>query len=76
MLLIQSLCSHCNDVSDLIAPYNGKTLLASTTRGEIIVDLHTRCEENWANKHNCHRLVPLRKMRHRGATIISGSFAR
>jgi hypothetical protein len=74
MLMTGLLCRHCNDISDLITPYNGKTLLANTSSGETIVALHTRCEEDWANRHNCYSLVPLKKMRHRSnISISSGS---
>lgn len=58
------VCDHCGDISDLISPYNGTTLFAKTSRGEIIVALHTRCEQAWADKHSCRTLVPLKKMRH------------
>jgi len=57
------VCNYCNDVSDLVGPLNGSTLLAQTAHGEMIVALHTRCEEPWANKYSCRTLVPLRKMR-------------
>ena len=57
------ICSYCNDASDFVTPFKGKTLLASTSMGEIIVALHTRCEELWADKNSCRTLVPLRKMR-------------
>jgi len=46
----------------MVTHYNGSTLLANTSRGEIIVALHTRCEQSWANKNDCRTLVPLRKM--------------
>jgi hypothetical protein len=57
------VCSQCNDVADVVTPLNGSTLLAKTMTGELIVALHTRCEGTWAEKNNCERLVPLRKMR-------------
>jgi hypothetical protein len=41
------VCDHCNDISDLINPYNGSTLFAQTLRGGMIVALHTRCEQAW-----------------------------
>jgi hypothetical protein len=62
------ICSHCNDVADVVTPLNGSTLLARTMTGETIVALHTLCEETWAEKNNCERLVPLRKMRQRYAS--------
>jgi hypothetical protein len=68
------ICSQCNDVADVVAPLNGSTLLAKTPTGEIIVALHKRCEGAWAEKNNCERLVPLRKMRSRYAShSASGS---
>jgi hypothetical protein len=57
------ICNFCDDVSDLVTPCNGSTLLAQTAHGEIIVALHTRCEEAWADKHSCRTLVPFKKMR-------------
>ena len=62
------ICSQCNDPADTVSPYNGSTLLASTSQGEIIVALHKRCEADWAERHNCRTLVPLKKM-HRWNTI-------
>jgi len=56
------ICSYCNDAADVVTPHNGSNLLR-TSHGEIIVALHTRCEEKWADKNNCRALVPLRKMR-------------
>jgi hypothetical protein len=63
MSTIGLICSYCNDAADVVTPLNGKSLLASTSLGEVIVALHTRCEEPWADKNNCKTLVPLRKMR-------------
>jgi hypothetical protein len=57
------LCSHCNDASDVVSPFNGTTLLASTRAGEVIVALHTRCEGLWAEGNDCWSLVPLKKLR-------------
>jgi hypothetical protein len=57
-------CSHCNDAADLVTPVNGKSLLATTSRGEVIVALHYRCEATWAEKNDCRTLVPLRRVRH------------
>jgi hypothetical protein len=62
------ICSQCNDVADTVTPLNGSTLLAKTLTGEIIVALHTRCEGAWAEKNNCERLVPLRRIRRRYAS--------
>ena len=56
------VCSQCNDSADFVTPLNGTTLLAKTRTGEVIVALHTRCEEPWADKNNCLALVPLRKI--------------
>ena len=58
------VCNYCNDAADPVSPYNGSTLLAQTAHGEVIVALHTRCEEPWAERHSCRTLVPLKKMRH------------
>ena len=69
------ICNYCNDASEFVTGSNGSTVLASTSKGEMIVALHTRCEEAWADNHNCRTLVPLKKMR-RGNTIdFSSSFA-
>lgn len=56
------ICSYCNDVSDTVTQSNGSTLLASTSHGEVIVALHRRCEQIWAETNECRTLVPLRKM--------------
>jgi hypothetical protein len=69
------ICSHCNDAADAVTPFNGKSLLVSTSRGEIIVALHNRCEGTWADKNDCRTLVPLRRVRqanHFGA-LTSGA---
>jgi hypothetical protein len=58
------ICSHCNDATDVVTPFNGKSLLASTSHGELIVALHNRCEGTWADRNDCRSLIPLRKMRH------------
>jgi hypothetical protein len=58
------ICSHCNDAADAVTPFNGKSLLASTSHGEIIVALHNRCEGTWADKNDCRTLVPLKEVRH------------
>jgi hypothetical protein len=58
------ICNHCNDVTDVVTPFNGKSLLASTSHGEIIVALHHRCEGTWADKNDYRTLVPLRRVRH------------
>ncbi len=65
MVTFSCVCDHCNDVSDPVNPFNGATLFARTSRGETIVALHTRCEQAWADTHNCRTLMPLKKMRHR-----------
>ena len=67
------ICSHCNDATDVVTPFNGKSLLASTFRGELIVALHNRCEGTWADKNDCRTLKPLRKMRHSDALVLSES---
>ena len=59
------ICSQCNDVADVVTPLNGSSLLAKTMAGELIVALHTRCTEAWADRNNCETLVPLKKMRRR-----------
>ena len=59
------ICSQCNDVTDVVTPLNDSTHFAKTMAGEMIVALHTRCEKTWAEKNNCERLVPLRKLRRR-----------
>ena len=58
------ICSHCNDAADAVTPFNGKSLLTSTSHGGIIVALHNRCEGTWADKNDCQTLVLLRKVRH------------
>jgi hypothetical protein len=65
MRMTRPVCSQCNDAAEAVTPSNGSTLLAKTSTGEIIVALHTRCEEAWANKNGCETLLPLRKMRRR-----------
>jgi hypothetical protein len=30
------ICSHCNDAADAVTLFNGKSLLASTSHGEIL----------------------------------------
>jgi hypothetical protein len=62
MLNTGLICSQCNDTADVVTPLNGCTLLAKTLTGEIIVALHKRCEEAWADKNNCETLVPLKRM--------------
>ena len=56
------ICSQCNDPADAVSPYNGSTLLARISQGEIIVALHKRCEGAWADRNDCRTLVPLKKM--------------
>lgn len=69
MSLFRCVCDQCNDVSDLVSPFNGSTLVARTPRGEVIVALHTRCEQAWADKHRCHALVPLKKTRRQQSVL-------
>jgi hypothetical protein len=69
MSLFRCVCDHCNDVSDLVGPFYGSTLVARTPRGEVIVALHARCEQAWADKHRCHALVPLRKTRRQQSAL-------
>ena len=59
------ICSNCNDAADPVTPYNGKTQLASTSHGEVIVALHKRCEQAWADQNECRLLVPLKKLHRR-----------
>jgi hypothetical protein len=59
------ICSQCNDVADTITPLNVSTLLAKSLTVEIIVALDTRREGAWAEKSNCERLMPLRRIRRR-----------
>jgi hypothetical protein len=56
------ICGLCNDVADVVTPFNGSALLAKTVTGEIVVALHKRCEGQWADKNNCQTLVPLKKL--------------
>jgi hypothetical protein len=37
------ICSHCNDVADVVTPLNGSTLLAGTMTGERQSSLSTHC---------------------------------
>ena len=67
------VCNQCNDSVDLVTPFNGRTLLASTVRGETIVALHKRCEDAWADKNNCETLVPLKKMRRTESSAFADS---
>ena len=46
------ICSQCNDPADAVSPYNGSTLLARISQGEIIVALHKRCEGAWADRND------------------------
>jgi hypothetical protein len=63
------ICGLCNDVADVVTPFNGSALLAKTATGEIVVALHKRCEGQWADKNNCETLVPLKKMRRGGNSL-------
>jgi hypothetical protein len=73
MRTIGLICNQCNDSADVVTPFNGRTLLARTMRGETIVALHKRCEEPWANKNNCEALVPLKKMRRPDSSALVDS---
>jgi hypothetical protein len=57
------ICSQCNDRADVITLLNGRSLLAKTVTGEIIVAHHTRCTGTWADENNCETLVLLKKSR-------------
>src|SRR5262249_5953526 len=63
------ICSYCSDISDVVTSRNGSNLLASTSQGEIIVALHSRCEAQWAEKNSCRTLAPLRKIRDSAAPV-------
>jgi hypothetical protein len=54
-------CGQCRDENDVVTPLNGKTFLAKTPSGEIIVSLHLRCVDAWALWNDCQTLVPLKK---------------
>jgi hypothetical protein len=41
MSIFRCICDYCNDVSDLVSPFNGSTLVARTTQCEVIVALQT-----------------------------------
>jgi hypothetical protein len=73
MSIFRCVCDHCNDVSDLVSPFNGSTVVARTTHCEVIVALHTRCEQAWADKNSCRTLVPLRKRRRQQSAQPSSS---
>jgi hypothetical protein len=59
----------CNDAADVVTPFNGSALLAKTVTGERVVNLHKRCEGQWADKNNCETLVPLKMMRRSGNSV-------
>jgi hypothetical protein len=67
------ICNQCNDSTDVVTPFNGRTVLARTVRGETIVALHKKCEETWADKNNCETLVPLKKIRRPESSAIADS---
>jgi hypothetical protein len=69
MQMTRLICSQCNDPAEEVTPYNGSTLLASTSTGEIIVALHKRYEDAWAERHNWRTLVPLKKMHQRNTGV-------
>ena len=54
-------CNQCGDEGDDVTPLNGKTFLAKTPSGEIVVSLHFRCVDTWALMNDCQRLLPLKK---------------
>ena len=55
------ICCQCLDAHDLVTPANGKTYLAKTGMGEIVVTLHMRCAIAWADRNSFQTLVPLRR---------------
>ena len=57
-----SICNHCHDVSKVVTPLNGRTLLANTSDGQAIVALHRRCEKGWVRRHPYGTLVSLREI--------------
>jgi hypothetical protein len=65
--------SQCNDPAKALTPYNGSTLLARTSQGEIIAALHKRFEVAWADRHNCRTLVPLKKMHRWNSRSVQSS---
>jgi hypothetical protein len=60
------ICHQCLDAHDLVDPLNGATFLARTGVGEIVVTLHTRCLNAWAEANSFQALVPLRRSRAAG----------
>jgi hypothetical protein len=67
------ICNQCKDSADVVTPFNGRTLLARTVRGETIVALHEKCEQAWADKNNCDTLVPLKRVRRPESSAITDS---
>jgi hypothetical protein len=60
------ICHQCLDAHDLVDSLNGATFLARTGVGEIVVTLHTRCLNAWAEANSFQALVPLRRSRAAG----------
>jgi hypothetical protein len=60
------ICCQCLDAHDLVTPANGKTYLAKTGMGEIVVTLHMRCAIAWADRNGFQTLVSLRRARAAG----------
>lgn len=54
------LCANCRNRSGVVTPLNGGTILAKMSQGDVVVALHTRCEQAWAEKNDCQSLVPLK----------------
>ena len=60
------VCCQCLDAHDPVTPANGKTYLAKTGMGEIVLTLHRRCASAWADRNSFQTLVPLRGARAAG----------
>jgi hypothetical protein len=60
------ICRQCLNAHDLVTPANGRTYLAKTGTGEIVVTLHMRCAIAWADRNSFQTLVPLRRARAAG----------
>jgi hypothetical protein len=55
------ICSQCKDENDAVSPLNGRTFLARTASGQIVISLHTRCVNDWTMGNDCLALAPLKK---------------
>jgi hypothetical protein len=66
MLTTGLLCTHCSDLSDLVTPLNGSTVLARMASGHAVVTLHNRCQTSWADKNGCDAMAPMRRVKSRG----------